>query len=293
VQPLRVFPLFLSFVFLFSSPLHSLIKRKEFPLPEKKAKLYIYQILKALDFLHKNGIFHRDIKPENILVTQDSAKIADLGSCRGIYTNQPFSEYISTRWSATLAPQSIYPLLLFSFCVYSFSRYRAPECLLTDGYYNFKMDIWGLGCVLFEILMLYPLFPGTDELDQITLIHSLLGTPSKEVLSQFKQSKHMDFNFPPARGKGLGPLLTDHSPQLLDLLSHMLAYDPEARFASPHFFCILQQFSPALPHSSHFKPFLLLHYCLFPHPKTLFAGIPLASVSSTHTSTNSETLTSG
>jgi serine/threonine protein kinase len=81
-----------------------LIKRKEFPLPEKKAKLYIYQILKALDFLHKNGIFHRDIKPENILITQDIAKLADLGSCRGIYTAQPFSEYISTRWSASNTP---------------------------------------------------------------------------------------------------------------------------------------------------------------------------------------------
>lgn len=48
--------------------------------------------------MHRNGIFHRDIKPENILIADGLAKIADLGSCRGIYTNQPFSEYISTRW---------------------------------------------------------------------------------------------------------------------------------------------------------------------------------------------------
>lgn len=39
-------------------------------------------------------------------------------------------------------------------------RYRAPECLLTDGYYNYKMDMWGVGCVMFEIVALYPLFPG-------------------------------------------------------------------------------------------------------------------------------------
>jgi serine/threonine protein kinase len=39
-------------------------------------------------------------------------------------------------------------------------RYRAPECLLTDGYYNYKMDMWGVGCVMFEVVALYPLFPG-------------------------------------------------------------------------------------------------------------------------------------
>ena len=39
-------------------------------------------------------------------------------------------------------------------------RYRAPECLLTDGCYGYKMDLWGAGCVLFEVAALYPLFPG-------------------------------------------------------------------------------------------------------------------------------------
>lgn len=49
------------------------------------------------------------------------------------------TEYISTRW------------------------YRAPECLLTDGYYNYKMDMWGVGCVFFEVISLFPLFPGQNE----------------------------------------------------------------------------------------------------------------------------------
>jgi serine/threonine protein kinase len=44
---------------------------------------------------------------------------------------------------------------------------RAPECLLTDGYYNYKMDMWGVGCVMFEVVALFPLFPGTNELDQV------------------------------------------------------------------------------------------------------------------------------
>lgn len=45
-----------------------------------------------------NGIFHRDIKPENILIMDDALKLADFGSCRGVYSKQPYTEYISTRW---------------------------------------------------------------------------------------------------------------------------------------------------------------------------------------------------
>jgi len=101
----------------------------------------MFKVLKALHHTHKNGIFHRDIKPENILIKDDTVKLIDFGSCRGIFSKLPYTEYISTRW------------------------YRPPECLLTDGYYNYKMDMWGFGCVFFELLSLFPLFPGKHELD--------------------------------------------------------------------------------------------------------------------------------
>lgn len=63
-----------------------------------------------------------------IILQQNSLKLGDFGSCRSVYSKPPHTEYISTRW------------------------YRAPECLLTDGYYNFKMDMWSAGCVFFEIM---------------------------------------------------------------------------------------------------------------------------------------------
>lgn len=126
---------------------------------------YMYQLCRSLDHMHRNGIFHRDVKPENILIKQDVLKLGDFGSCRSVYSTQPYTEYISTRW------------------------YRAPECLLTDGFYSYKMDLWSAGCVFFEIASLQPLFPGANELDQIAKIHEVIGTPAEKTLSKFKQGQ--------------------------------------------------------------------------------------------------------
>ena len=59
--------------------------------------------------------FSLSLKRENILLCGDHVKLADFGSCKGMYSEHPYTEYISTRW------------------------YRAPECLMTDGYYDYKV----------------------------------------------------------------------------------------------------------------------------------------------------------
>uniref|UniRef100_A0A8C0S189 Protein kinase domain-containing protein n=1 Tax=Canis lupus familiaris TaxID=9615 RepID=A0A8C0S189_CANLF len=144
--------------------IYELIQGRRHPLSEKKITHYMYQLCKSLDHMHRNGIFHRDVKPENILIKQDVLKLGDFGSCRSVYSKQPYTEYISTRW------------------------YRAPECLLTDGFYTYKMDLWSAGCVFYEITSLQPLFPGANELDQISKIHDVIGTPAEKTLTKFKQS---------------------------------------------------------------------------------------------------------
>mmetsp|Transcript_21717 Transcript_21717/g.65024 ORF Transcript_21717/g.65024 Transcript_21717/m.65024 type:complete len:483 (-) Transcript_21717:139-1587(-) len=200
---------------LMDANLYELIRGRRHYLHAQLIQSYMYQLLRALDHMHRKGIFHRDIKPENILIENKSdlgrgLKLADFGSCRGIYSKQPYTEYISTRW------------------------YRAPECLLTDGYYGPEMDLWGAGCVFFEITSLYPLFPGTNELDQINRIHKVLGTPSIALLAKFKQNgaAHVNFDFPLQNGIGIAQLIKHSSSQCLSLMMAMLIYDASERISA-------------------------------------------------------------
>ncbi|NWY62376.1 MOK kinase, partial [Chionis minor] len=188
--------------------IYDLIKGMRKPLPEKKIRNYMYQVCKSLDYIHRNGIFHRDVKPENILVKQNTLKLGDFGSCRSIYSKQPHTEYICTRW------------------------YRAPECLLTNGYYSYKIDIWSAGCVFYEITSFQPLFPGSNELDQISKIHDVIGTPANKTLNKLKQSRIASFGFPFKKGKGIPPLVHNLSPKGFSLLYAMLKYDPDERIAA-------------------------------------------------------------
>ncbi len=200
---------------LMDANLYELIKGRRQYLSPQLIKSYMWQLMKSLDHMHKKGIFHRDIKPENILIESSSdvargLKLADFGSCRGIYSKQPYTEYISTRW------------------------YRAPECLLTDGYYGPEMDLWGAGCVMFEITSLYPLFPGSNEVDQINRIHKIVGTPPPDVLQKLKSkgASHISFDFPEQTGVGIPQLLGHASPECVDLIVKLLKYDAAERMSA-------------------------------------------------------------
>lgn len=194
--------------------IYELIRGRKMYLSERRIRLYMYQLLKAMAHMHQNGIFHRDIKPENILIRDEKLKVADFGSCRGIYSKGPFTEYISTRW------------------------YRAPECLLTDGHYDYRMDIWGVGCVFFEIVSLFPLFPGKNELDQIERIHNVFGTPDKTLITKFKKySSNAKFDFPKKKGAGICALIPHAAADCVDLIQQLLTYDFEERLTARQGLC--------------------------------------------------------
>lgn len=129
-------------------------------LTRSKISSIVSQVLKGLDHIHSHGFVHRDLKPENLLLHGDSLKIADFGLARQPKTrpNAPdLTAYISTRW------------------------YRSPEILLRDPNYRAPVDIFALGCVMAEMISLRPLFPGTNEIDQIHHITKILGAPCPHV----------------------------------------------------------------------------------------------------------------
>lgn len=135
-------------------------------------------------------------------------QIADLGSVTQIHQAPPHSAYISTRW------------------------YRAPESLLTAGFYGSKIDVWALGCVFYELLTLKPLFAGENEIDQLHRIHNVLGVPSERILKSL-QHVNVSYTFPAWKKPiGLHTLVPALSENGLDILRQMLQYLPRLRITT-------------------------------------------------------------
>ena len=86
---------------------------------------------------------------------------------------------------------------------------------------------------MFEIIALFPLFPGTNELDQIERIHNVIGTPPPEILAKFKRyATHIEFNFTEKPGSGIAKMVPHVPPDCIDLITRLLAYDPEDRLSA-------------------------------------------------------------
>jgi serine/threonine protein kinase len=116
------------------------------------------QILNTLKLLKSYSIIHCDLKPENILIEDReklTVKLIDFGS--GCFEREQIYTYIQSRF------------------------YRAPEIMLGIPYTT-AIDIWSFGCILAELFIGFPLFPGRAEPDQITLLVEALGLPSAKLL---------------------------------------------------------------------------------------------------------------
>uniref|UniRef100_A0A182MBB2 Protein kinase domain-containing protein n=1 Tax=Anopheles culicifacies TaxID=139723 RepID=A0A182MBB2_9DIPT len=201
---------------LMDMSLYNYMQTRARPFSENRVRKMLYQIALGLEHLHQNGVFHRDVKPENILVKfsggivgrKEILQLADFGSATRISNRPPFAIYIATRW------------------------YRAPECMLSLGYYGPKMDVWAVGCCFYEMLTLKPLFKGESELDMLDAIHSLLGSPSPTMLELFKPLNATNLPFPTRKGMDLRLHLPLMNPVGLDLLKKMLVYYPDRRISA-------------------------------------------------------------
>ncbi|KAJ3086298.1 hypothetical protein HK102_013313 [Quaeritorhiza haematococci] len=96
------------------------------------------------------------------------------------------------------------------------------------------MDIWGAGCVLYEIVSRVPLFPGSNELDQLHRIHAVMGTPSQKLLKAMLGSKvsSLKYTFPEREGTGIRHLIPQVSQECVDLINLLLTYNPDERINS-------------------------------------------------------------
>ncbi|XP_076266271.1 mitogen-activated protein kinase rl isoform X2 [Rhynchophorus ferrugineus] len=173
---------------------------------------FLYQILRGLKYIHSANVLHRDLKPSNLLLnTNCDLKICDFGLARVADPDHDhtgfLTEYVATRW------------------------YRAPEIMLNSKGYTKSIDIWSVGCILAEMLVNRPIFPGKHYLDQLNHILGVLGSPSQEDLNCIINEKARSYlQSLPYKPKVPWAKLYPHADaRALDLLDKMLTFNPHKR----------------------------------------------------------------
>lgn len=183
----------------------------------------IYQLCKAMTFIHKQDIVYRDIKPENLLIDpQGTLKLCDFGFARKVITDGTIlTDYVATRW------------------------YRAPELLLGPPFrdkngievrspYGKGVDMWAIGCLMGELTDGDPLFAGDSDIDQLLRIQKVQGGLTKEMNDLFRanpSNSGIQFNI-----DRLDPLEHKYAGKMdivaLDFMKGLLQIDPKKRLTS-------------------------------------------------------------
>ncbi|XP_057415951.1 mitogen-activated protein kinase 7-like [Lotus japonicus] len=196
---------------LMDTDLHHVIKSSQ-PLSNDHCQFFMFQLLQGLEYLHSAKILHRDLKPGNLLVNANcDLKICDFGLARTKRFDGEFmTEYVVTRW------------------------YRAPELLLCSDDYGTSVDMWSVGCIFAEILGRKPIFTGTDCLNQLKLIISIIGTQDESDLDFIDNPRSRSFieSLPYRRGIEFSQLYPQADPLAIDLLQRLLVFHPAKRITA-------------------------------------------------------------
>ncbi|KAL2331271.1 hypothetical protein Fmac_018852 [Flemingia macrophylla] len=207
---------------LMESDLHQVIKAND-DLTREHHQFFLYQMLRALKYMHTANVYHRDLKPKNILANANcKLKVCDFGLARVAFSDTPtttfWTDYVATRW------------------------YRAPELcgrtidlswklILSVLQYTPAIDIWSIGCIFAEVLTGKPLFPGKSVVHQLDLITDLLGTPPPETIVGVRNDKARKYLIE-MRKKSPVPFeqkFPNADPSALRLMQRLLAFDPKDR----------------------------------------------------------------
>ncbi|XP_062105759.1 mitogen-activated protein kinase 20 isoform X2 [Humulus lupulus] len=209
---------------LMESDLHQVIKAND-DLTREHYQFFLYQLLRALKYIHTANVYHRDLKPKNILANANcKLKICDFGLARVAFNDTPttifWTDYVATRW------------------------YRAPElCGSFFSKYTPAIDIWSIGCIFAEVLTGKPLFPGKNVVHQLDLMTDLLGTPSLDTISRVRNEKARRYLTTMRKKQPVhfAQKFPNADPLALRLLERLLAFDPKDRptaeeaLADPYF----------------------------------------------------------
>ncbi|OMJ67750.1 hypothetical protein SteCoe_35001 [Stentor coeruleus] len=177
-------------------------------------KYIIYQVLRALKYMHSGLVIHRDLKPANILLNSECLiKLTDFGMARSISAqreglNPLLTDYVASRW------------------------YRAPEVLLGACNYSKAIDMWSVGCILAEMISGKVLFPGTSTLNQLDRIMEITGRPTIEDLNDIPPAMiSMLENLNSNKNRELIVLLGTSDLDAVDLVSKLLQFSPKKRLS--------------------------------------------------------------
>uniref|UniRef100_A0AC35TQ87 Mitogen-activated protein kinase n=1 Tax=Rhabditophanes sp. KR3021 TaxID=114890 RepID=A0AC35TQ87_9BILA len=213
---------------LMGNDLHNMILTSQ--ITEMHCNVFMYQILRALKYIHSARIIHRDLKPGNILVNDNCLiKICDFGLARAIDPND--------------VPHHL-TLEVVTQC------YKAPELLMASTRYRESIDMWSVGCIFAEMVQTRILFQGEGEREQFGKILGVFGRPSDKVVAEYypvgskplideidradqqeKKDRNVQYFYDSNNQKvtELMKLVPNISNIGMDLLMHMLDMDPSKR----------------------------------------------------------------
>jgi serine/threonine protein kinase len=191
------------------------------PIDYTAVKLYMVQLLLAVEYMHAKGVMQRDLKPENILIFSPTcAKLCDFGMSKVYSPQGPQSPRVVTCW------------------------YRAPEIAFFDPNYTLGSDLWSLGCVFYEMVARKALFSGIDDRQDfntpyvLALLDSTPTTPDMSKLhlplNQFypnplRKSWAQRQNLSPQQIQAFG---SEEYTLYLDLLEHLIDLNPKTRYTA-------------------------------------------------------------